>query len=212
VTRHSLPFVLLATVALAGFAVAEPEPAPEALALGSPAPASDVKMKNIDGKEVSIADVHGKKGTLVVFTCNACPWARAWEKRIAEIGNSAKKQGIGVIAINSNDPDIQPGDNYAEMKTRAKTLKITYPYVVDASSDVARAFGASRTPEIFLFDADGKLVYRGTVDDNAKEPAKVTKTYLKDAVTAVASGKTVEVADTKAFGCGIKFRPKSTSS
>ena len=211
-TRHSLPFVLLATVALAGFAVAEPEPAPEALALGSTAPASDVKMKNIDGKDVSIADVRGKKGTLVVFTCNACPWARAWEKRIAEVGNNAKKQGIGVIAINSNDPDIQPGDSYAEMKTRAKTLKITYPYVVDASSDVARAFGASRTPEIFLFDADGKLVYRGTVDDNAKEPSKVTKTYLKDAVTAVASGKTVEVADTKAFGCGIKFRPKSTSS
>jgi peroxiredoxin len=193
-----------------GFAVANAEDsAPTPLAIGSPAPMADVKMKSFDGKTVSIADVQGKKGTLVVFTCNACPWAKAWETRIVEIGNAAAKQGVGMIAINSNDPEVQAEDGYDTMQKRAKERGIHYPYVVDASSDVARAFGATRTPEAFLFDDKGKLVYHGTIDDNAREPGKVQERYLKDAVTAVASGKSPSVAETKAFGCSIKFRSKS---
>jgi peroxiredoxin len=182
---------------------------PTSLPIGSPIPMASVKMKNVDGKQLAIADVQGKKGTLVVFTCNACPWAKAWETRIVEVGNAAAKQGVGMIAINSNDPALQGEDGYDVMQKRAKDRGMHYPYVVDATSEVARAFGATRTPEAFLFDASGKLVYHGTVDDNAREPNKVSSRYLRDAVTAVAAGNAPSMAETKAFGCSIKFRSKS---
>ncbi len=184
------------------------EAAPEGLVLGALAPMSDVKMKAVDGKELAIDDIRGKKGTLVMFSCNACPWAKAWEKRIVEIGNTYPKKGIGVVVINSNDPNKVSEDGYTEMKKRAKERSMRFPYVMDLSSDIARAFGASKTPEAYLFDAEGKLVYHGAVDDNAKEPAQVKETYLRNALDAVAGGKAVSVAETKAMGCSIKFRPK----
>jgi hypothetical protein len=136
----------------------------------------------------------------------------AWESRIAEIGNAAAKAGVGVVAINSNDPSLNSGDNLDGMKKRAKTLKLEFAYAVDATSDIARAFGATRTPEAFLFDAAGNLVYHGTIDDNAKEPEKVTQRYLKDAVDAVVAGTEVPMAETKSLGCSIKFRKKTTAS
>jgi peroxiredoxin len=176
--------------------------------LGDKAPKADVKMKGVDGKDVSISDVAGKKGTLVIFTCNHCPFAKAWEGRIAEIGNAYASKGVGVIAINPNDPSAAAEDSFEQMQTRAKKLGLQFPYVVDASSDVARAFGASRTPEIYLFDASGKLVYHGAVDDN-KDVKSVDKHYLNDALGAVAEGKPVAVSETKAVGCTIKFRPKA---
>ena len=179
------------------------------LTIGAPAPLRDVKMKSVDGKEVTIASVAGKSGTLVVFTCNHCPWAKMWQTRVAAIGNAALERGVGVVAINSNDPAEYPEDDFASMQTRAKDLGFKFPYVVDATSDVARAFGASRTLEAYVFDAKGKLVYHGTVDDNPRDESAVKDAYLRDAVNAVASGKAVPVAETKSMGCGIKFREKS---
>ena len=186
--------------------------AAKALAIGSKAPMADTKMKNVDGSEVSIADVKGAKGTLVIFSCNACPWAKAWESRIAEIGNTYSKKGVGVIVINSNDPAVQAEDGYEVMQARAEKFEIAYPYVVDASSSVARAFGATRTPEVFLFDAKGKLAYHGAVDDNAHEPDKVQNRYLTEALDAVVAGKAVATAETKALGCSIKFRKAGTGA
>src|SRR5207244_7902468 len=142
-------------------------------------------------------DVQGKKGTLVVFTCNACPWAKAWEERIVAIGNTWSKKGIGVIAINSNNPGVQAEDDFDHMKSRAKQRRIAYPYVVDATSDLARAFGATRTPEAFLFDASDKLVYHGTIDDNAKEPKNVNERHLERALKAVATGQPLAAAETQ---------------
>ena len=182
---------------------------PVGLGLGDAAPMTSVKMKNVDGNEVSIADATGKKGTLVIFSCNACPWAKAWEKRIVEIGNTYPKRGVGVIVINSNDPGRVAEDGYETMQQRAKQRGMHYPYVVDATSDLARAFGATRTPEAFLFDPAGKLVYHGTIDDNAKEPAKVKERYLQSALKAVMTGQEIALKETKALGCGIKFRPKA---
>lgn len=195
---HLIPLLALAVAtapALAG-----------PLAIGSKPPVSDVKMKNVDGKDVTLADVKGTAGTLVVFTCNHCPFAKAWETRIVELGNAYRAKGVGVIAINANDPKIAPDDSFESMQTRAKERGIQYPYVVDATSDVARAFGATKTPEAFLFDKDGKLVYHGAVDDNAQEPDQVSARYLKDALEAVVGGKEVAVKETKSIGCGIKFR------
>lgn len=191
---------VIASLALAGSAFG--------LSIGDKAPDTTVKMKNVDGKELSIADVAGKNGTLVVFSCNHCPFAKAWQDRIATIGNAAKAEGVGVIVINSNDPTDFPEDSYSEMQARAKQLGFTFPYVVDATSGVARAFDASRTPEAFLFDKNGKLAYHGAVDDS-KDASAVTKNFLQDAVTAVVAGKDVPVKDTKFVGCGIKFYPKT---
>jgi len=198
---------LLAVAATAGGAEA-----PRALAIGKAAPMASVKMAGVDGKNLSIAEVKGAKGTLVIFTCNSCPWAQAWESRIAELGNTYTKQGIGVIAINSNDPSVKAEDDMPAMQERAKTLGLEFPYVVDATSDVARAFGATRTPEAFLFDAKGKLVYHGAVDDNAHKPDQVSARWLNDALAATAGGKVVATKETKSLGCTIKYRARQSSS
>jgi len=176
-----------------------------ALELGAAAPKAEVKMRNVDGREVSIVEIAGKQGTLVVFTCNHCPWAKAWEERLAALGNAYAARGIGVIAINANDPKANADDGFDGMVARAKARGFQFPYVVDSGSTVARAFGAERTPEVYLFDASGKLVYQGTVDDNAENAAAAKQHYLRDALEAVASGKPVAVAETKALGCSIKF-------
>ena len=201
------PLLALLVVASIGTSAMAEEAA--VFTLGSPAPMREVLMKGVDGKERSIASVAGPKGTLVVFTCNACPWAKMWQERVAAIGNDAAKRGFGVIAINSNDPSVNGEDGFDEMIKRSKKLGLKFPYVVDATSDVARAFGATRTPEIFLFDAKGLLVYHGAVDDNAKEPKAVKDPWLRQAVDAVTAGHTVATAETKALGCTIKFRTKS---
>lgn len=177
-----------------------------AITLGDEAPATGVKMKDVSGRMFSIADVRGEKGTMVIFSCNACPWVKAWEARIAELGNRAPEMGIGVIVINPNDPAKVAEDSYEVMQERARERGFKFPYVVDDTSGVAKAFGATRTPEVFLFDAAGKLVYHGAIDDNAREPEKVEKHYLADAMRAVAAGKPVPVAQTKAIGCTIKWR------
>jgi peroxiredoxin len=176
------------------------------LAIGGKAPMATTKMKNVDGKMVSIADSAGKAGTLVIFTCNHCPFAKAWEERIVELGNGYAKKGVGVILINANDPAKYEEDGFAEMQTRAKSRGLQVPYVVDETSAVAREFGASVTPEAFLFDKAGKLVYHGAIDDNHKQPDKVQKRYLKDALDAVIAGKPPGVPESKSIGCGIKFR------
>jgi len=177
-----------------------------ALSLGDIAPMSTVKMKSVDGREQSIADVRGVKGTLVMFSCNHCPYVKAWENRIAAIGNGAPAQGIGVIVINSNDPSEYADDDFPEMQKRAKEKGFRFPYVVDATSDVARAFGATRTPEVYLFDDAGKLVYKGAIDDNAQDADKVKSRYLADAIDALSSGREIAEKESRAIGCSIKFR------
>lgn len=174
-------------------------------AFGEGIPAKDTKMKNVDGKEVSIADVAGTKGTLVIFSCNHCPYAKAWEGRIAALGNEYREKGVGVIVINSNDPATFAEDSFEEMQKRAAKLGLKFPYAVDATSDIARAFKATKTPECFLFDAAGKLAYHGAVDDN-KKGDDVEKHYLRDALAALVAGQEIPTKETKFVGCSIKFR------
>ena len=195
-------FVFAMLVAAAAF-----EPA-WALKIGDPLAEKAVRMKTADGKDVSIGDVAGKKGTLVLFTCNACPWVKAWETRIAQLGNEYSKQGVGVIAVNSNDPSVVREDGFEVMQQRAKEKGFEFPYAVDEGSKLARAYGAERTPEAFLFDAEDKLVYHGTIDDNAKEPKDVKQRYLRDALQALVDGKPIPEKETKSLGCTIKFYPE----
>ncbi len=173
---------------------------------GDTIPKADVEMKNVDGKMLSINDVKGEKGTLVIFACNHCPFVKAWQDRIVDIGNTYSKKGIGVILINSNDPDEYETDDFPHMKKQAKKEGYEFAYVVDATSDVARAFDASRTPEAFLFDADDNLVYHGAIDDNPHHPDKVKKQYLRNALDALLAGEKIQKKETRSVGCSIKFR------
>ncbi len=202
------PLVLLALAAIAPSTARAAEDAAPGLALGQPAPLRDVRMPGVDGRAVAIADVAGKQGTLVIFMCQHCPWVKAWQTRIARVGKEAIQRGVGVIAINSNDIAALPEDDLDHMAAQARQLGLAFPYVMDSTSDVARAFGATHTPEAYLFDARGRLVYHGAVDDNARDEKRVKQRWLRDAVEAVAGGRAVPVAETKAMGCGIRLRAK----
>jgi hypothetical protein len=177
-----------------------------ALAIGDAMPATDVKLRNVDGRDLSLAQVAGKRGTLVIFSCNHCPWVKAWQERMVAIGNAAVAEGVGVIAVNSNDPKVYPADDLPAMKEQARERDYMFPYAMDTTSGVGRAFGATHTPEVFLFDAAGRLVYHGTIDDDARDPANVKHPYLRDAVDAVVAGKRPGIEETKALGCSIVFR------
>lgn len=180
------------------------------LALGTTLPSAEVSMKNVDGTLMTLSEAAGTKGTLVIFTCNHCPYAKAWEGRIAAIGNEYLAKEIGVIAINPNDPKVAAEDSFEGMKARASKLGLAFPYVVDETSGVARAYGATKTPEVYLFDAKRRLVYHGAVDDNSKNPEGVEDDYLRDALTALLEGRRIEQPETRAIGCSIKFRPPTS--
>jgi len=192
--------LMLATAGLS--AVLHGAPA-SGLAIGDAIPAATATLLNVDGRELPLAKVVGEKGTLVIFSCNHCPWVKAWEDRMVAIGNAYGTKGVGVIAVNSNDPKEYPDDDLPQMRERARDKNYLFPYAVDTTSDLARAFGATRTPEAFLFDASGRLVYHGTIDDNARNAEKVQHAYLRDALDAVLAGKSPAIQETKALGCTI---------
>jgi peroxiredoxin len=194
---------LLAATLVLAFAVFVAASGP--LEVGAKAIKTEHQMKSISGKMVSIASVKGAKGTLVIFSCNTCPWVVGWEERIAKIGNKAMEKGIGVLYINPNDPTVQAGDSFDAMKKRAAERGFKFDYAVDEGSKLAKAYGATRTPEVFLFDANDTLVYYGTIDDNMQDAAKVENHYLMDAVKALAGGQQIATKNTKALGCTIKW-------
>ena len=175
------------------------------IAIGATAPMTDQGMRNVDGEVTSIGGVAGEHGTLVVFTCNHCPWAKKWEERLTALGNTYRERGVGVIAINPNDPAVFAEDDYATMQERAQALGMQFPYVVDDTSDVARAFGANKTPEVYLLDSEQHLVYHGAIDDSADADG-VQVQFLRDALEAVIAGGAIEQAETRAIGCSIKYR------
>lgn len=177
----------------------------EELSLGSPLPLADVKMRDISGKSLSLNEAKGKEGLLVIFSCNTCPWVVAWEDRYVSLSNEFSPKGIGVIAVNSNASYFDGVDSFEAMQEHAKENGYNFYYTVDEKSQMAKAFGATRTPHIYLFDKQGTLVYRGAIDDNAKDAQKVEKTYLADAMNSILAGEPIAEASTKAFGCTIKF-------
>lgn len=178
----------------------------EELKLGGQMPGKDLQMKNIDGRMLTLGEIAGKKGTLVIFSCNPCPFVKAWQKRMVAIGKDCVEKGVGVIFVDSNDAEKSPEDSIEKMKASSEQEKYSFPYAKDETSALALAFGAVRTPEAFLFDANAKLVYHGAIDDNPHEPDKVTHRYLQDAVAALLGGQEIKEQETKSVGCTIKFR------
>lgn len=174
------------------------------LPIGASLPKSDVKMKNIGGDEVSFKDAMQKKGLLVIFTCNTCPVVKKYQTRLNEVCKYALGNGVGVIMINSNEATRESGDSYDDMKNYAKASGFDWNYVVDDKSNMANEFGATRTPENFLFNADGKLVYHGAVDDNQNGGDAVTRKHLRVAIDELLAGKEISTKNTRSVGCTIK--------
>jgi peroxiredoxin len=168
--------------------------------------AIDFNLKNVDGKMVSLAGIKDAKGYIVVFTCNACPYAKAYEDRIIALHNKYAPLGYPVVAINPNDKDVQPADSYDKMKERAKDKKYPFDYLYDETQEIAKTYGATRTPHVYLLDKSRVVRYIGAIDDNSEDPAAVKEKYLENAVDALRNGQEVATKETKAVGCGIKWK------
>lgn len=179
------------------------------LAIGSPIVYGDKKMKAVNGKEVAIKDQVKKNGVLVMFSCNTCPVVKTYQRRTTLVLQESKKNNIGVIIINSNEGNRSTDESYNAMQQYAKAQQYKdVPYVVDENAAVADAFGARRTPESFLFNAEGKLVYHGAIDDN-QDATFAKRNHLTEALAEVAGGKSVSVKTTRSVGCSIKRKSGS---
>jgi peroxiredoxin len=170
---------------------------------------ADFKLKNVDGKMVSLADYKKSKGAIVIFDCNTCPYSKAYNDRIIALNKKYASQGFPVITINANDPEQSEGDSFDEMVSLAKRKKYEFPYLVDETQSVAKSFGASNTPHVFVLNNDNntfKVAYIGAIDDNSRNASSVKKRYVEEAVDALLANTAVPTAKTKAIGCGIKWK------
>jgi peroxiredoxin len=173
------------------------------LALGSEAP--DFDLPGVDGRNHALAEYAEAPALALVQSCNHCPYVQAWESRMAGIQADYLGRGFRLVAINSNDAASYPEDSFDAMRDRAQRERFNFDYLLDEDQSVARALGAERTPEVFLFDADRRLVYHGAIDDSRDADA-VTRHHLRDALDALLAGEEPPVAETPAVGCSVKYR------
>ncbi len=168
------------------------------LPIGSKAPMAEVALPTASGGTLTLREAAGAGGLLVIFSSNTCPWVRAWEDRYRTLAVTAAELGVGVLALNANEGDR--GEALADMQARA----YPFPYALDKGRRLAGAFGATRMPEVFLFDKTLTLVYTGAIDDNARQPGRVEAPYLVEALTAMAAGNPIARPETRVIGCAIK--------
>jgi peroxiredoxin len=170
--------------------------------------ATDFKLENIDGNFVSLSDFKQAKGFIVVFTCNTCPYAVAYEDRIEALNKEYASKGYPVIAIMPNNVQSKPGDSMTAMQKRAKEKGFTFPYLIDADQSIYPQYGATKTPHVYILESTDKgpvVQYIGAIDDNYKDAALVKTKYVENAVNALLEGVTFEMHKTKAIGCSIKI-------
>ena len=168
---------------------------------------ADLKLKNVDGKMVSFSDYKSAKGFVIVFTCNTCPYAVAYEDRLIELSKFTGSKGYPLIAVNPNDPEVQPADTYELMVEKAKVKQFNFPYLFDPGRAVSALYGATRTPQIYIVNKKGKdliVEYIGAIDDNHEDVSAVKTKYVENAVNALLSGKKPNPDFTKAVGCTVK--------
>jgi peroxiredoxin len=173
--------------------------------------AEDFRLLNVDGKYVSMADWDDANGFIVIFSCNHCPYVVAYEDRMIELHNKMAPLGYPVIAINPNDPEVQPADSYENMQIRAREKGFPFPYVIDEGQKIYPKFGATRTPHVYLLNKTDKglrVEYIGAIDDNYQDADAVKVKYVEDAIHALQNGKKVPVTYTRAIGCTIKTKKK----
>jgi hypothetical protein len=183
---------------------------PKPLKIGKSAPLQAEKMRNIDGTEKSIADIKLEKGVLVIFSCNTCPFVvgnehfAGWEKQYNALNELAKTNKIGMVLINSNEGKRDKDDSFDAMVEHSKKLGYTMPYLLDRNSKIADAFGAKTTPHVFLFNADMKLVYSGSIDNTWDTKRTSDTPYLMNAINELAADTKISLKETPPRGCGIK--------
>ena len=174
------------------------------LDIGDKAVLTDVKMTDISGEKISLNDVKGKNGLVVLFSCNTCPFVLKWEDRYNDVKAWADKNKVGMVVLNSNYKKRSGADSLEAMRKKAAEKGYQFRYVVDHESQVANAFGGKTTPHVFVFDNDFNLAYKGAIDDNYDNASKVSKPYLKDAISGLATGAEIAVTETSPIGCSIK--------
>jgi len=176
----------------------------ESLPIGAAIPKADVKVKDVSGKELSLKEAKQAGGLLVMFTCNTCPYVIRNQSRTNEICRYAQSNKLGVVLLNANEGDRTGDNSFAEMQAYARSQGYAWPYAVDQNSVLADAFGASRTPECYLFDKNGKLVYHGAIDDSPGDENQVKRRHLKEAIDQMMQDKEVSVKETRSVGCSIR--------
>jgi peroxiredoxin len=197
--------LLLLTATIAPFLALAPSP--KGYEVGDRV--ENFKLKNFDGKMVSLADYSDRKGVILIFDCNTCPYSKAYNDRIIALHKNFEPKGFPVVTINANDPRMSPGDSFEHMVQRAKSKNYTFPYLIDETQEVARAFGATNTPHVFLLSKSGKdfvVSYIGAIDNNPRAADAADKRYVEEAIEALLAGKPVPTKKTRAVGCGIKYR------
>lgn len=176
--------------------------------------ASDFSLKNVDGKNVSMGSYANAKGYIVVFTCNTCPVAKAYQDRVEALNKTYAPKGYPVIAINTNDPGASPGDSYAKMQERAKEKNFSYAYLEDPDHVYTKKFGANKTPHVFVLQKTAKgneVAYIGAIDNDQEEANDSRTVYVQNAINSLLDGKKPAVTSTKAIGCSIKWKKTSAS-
>ncbi len=168
--------------------------------------ADNFNLKNVDDRYISLEMVKGAPATVIVFTCNHCPFAVKYEDRIIELNTKLAPMNVPLIAINPNDPDVVPEDSPEKMKERYNEKKFNFPYLFDEGQEVFKAFGATKTPHVFVLDQDFKVRYIGAIDDNVEDADAVETQYVFNAVNAILNGEEVKPETTKAIGCSIKVK------
>ncbi|RMA56790.1 thioredoxin family protein [Ulvibacter antarcticus] len=207
-TKSIITLVAIAVFGMLAFSSFKSEnnnAAAEGYAIGDLA--TDFKLLNVDGKMVSLSDYKSAKGFIVIFTCNTCPYAVASEDRIIALDQEFKDKGFPVIAINPNNPSVQPDDTYELMKEKAKDKGFTFPYLFDAKDKVYAKYGASKTPHVYLLqkeEAGNVVKYIGAIDDNVRSASLAKERFLANAINELLDGKPVSLKETKAIGCSIK--------
>jgi len=173
------------------------------LPIGSGLPKPEIRVKDVSGKAISLGQAKGPNGLLVMFTCNTCPYVVRNQERTREVCAYAGDRKIGVILLNANEGDRSGGNSFDEMRAYAKAQNYNWYYALDEKSILADAFGASRTPECYLFDKNGVLVYHGAIDDSPGDPQQVKRHHLQAAIDETLAGKAVTVKETRSVGCSI---------
>ena len=177
--------------------------ATDKLTLGAKCP--KFSLPATDGKLYSVDSFSGKKLLIVIFSCNHCPYVQAYEDRIIEIQRDYNEH-LSIVAISSNETENYPEDSFEKMKERASLKGFNFPYLFDESQEIAKAFGATHTPEIFLFDSERNLAFHGKIDDNWQEPKNVKSPYLRNAINELIEGEKISVPETFTIGCTIKWK------
>lgn len=172
--------------------------------LGSKLPS--FTLLNVDGRNIGSEYLQGGRAYLIGFLCNHCPYVKGSEEMLMTIVKRFEADGLKTVTINSNDAVKYPEDSFEKMKEKSAQMRLPYPYLYDESQDVARAFDAACTPEFYLFDRDHTLVYHGTINDSPRDPSKVTKDYLSNAIAAVLEGQIPDPQFVHPLGCSIKWK------